>query len=101
MTYTWAYRAGGGGGGEQSQSGNIRVTVGQYWLIIKINATNSVNFVGNSVNFVGNMLYLIRIFRNYSSPPLPTTILESFFGNFFLTTRAQSEKNRANFFPPP
>ena len=49
---------GGGrrGGGKQSQSGNIRFTVGQYWLIIKINGTNSVNFVGNSVNFVGNML---------------------------------------------
>ena len=58
---------GGGGGrggaaappnllGEQSQSGNFRFTVGQYWLIIKINGTNSVNFVGNSVNFVGNML---------------------------------------------
>ena len=42
--------------GKQSQSGNIRFTVGQYWLIIKINGTNSVNFVGNSVNFVGNML---------------------------------------------
>ena len=41
---------------KQSQSGNIRFTVGQYWLIIKINRTNSVNFVGNSVNFVGNML---------------------------------------------
>ena len=65
-TYSWVYRAGGGGGGgggsppsllgKQSQSGNIRFTVGQYWLIIKINGTNSVNFVGNSVNFVGNML---------------------------------------------
>jgi hypothetical protein len=32
------------GGGEQSQSGNIRFTVGQYWLIIKLNGTNSVNF---------------------------------------------------------
>ena len=42
--------------GKQSQSGNIRFTVGQYWLIIKINGTNSVNFMGNSVNFVGNML---------------------------------------------
>ena len=63
----WAYRAGGGRRGrrgrqppsllgKQSQSGNIRFTVGQYWLIIKINGTNSVNFVGNSVNFVGNML---------------------------------------------
>ena len=56
---------GGGGGrqpppcslGKKSQLGNIRFTVGQYWrLIIKINGTNSVNFVGNSVNFVGNML---------------------------------------------
>ena len=53
----------GGGGrqppsllGKQSQSGNIRFTVRQYWLIIKINGTNSVNFVGNSVNFGGNML---------------------------------------------
>ena len=42
--------------GKQSQSCNIRFTVGQYWLIVKINGTNSVNFVGNSVNFVGNML---------------------------------------------
>ena len=42
--------------GKQSQSGNIRFTVGQYWLIIKINGTNSVNFFGNSVNFVGNVL---------------------------------------------
>ena len=33
-----------------SQSGNIGN------IIIKINGTNSVNFVGNSVNFVGNML---------------------------------------------
>ena len=56
----WAYRAGGGRKppppsllGKQSQSGDIRFTVGQYWLIIKINGTNSVNFVGNSVNFVG------------------------------------------------
>ena len=29
---------------------------GYSWLIIKVNGTNSVNFVGNSVNFVGNML---------------------------------------------
>ena len=56
----WAYRAGRGSSpsllGKQSQSGNIRFTVGQYWLIIKINGANSVNFVGNSVNFGGNML---------------------------------------------
>jgi hypothetical protein len=42
--------------GKQSQSGNIRFTVGQYWLIIKIYGTNSVNFVGISVNFVGNII---------------------------------------------
>ena len=42
-----------GGGGKQSQSGNIRLTVGQYWLIITINGTNSAHFVGN---FVGNRL---------------------------------------------
>ena len=64
-------RAGGGGGGrgvgggsasppsllgKQSQSGNIRSTVGQYWLIIKKNGTDSVSFVGNCVNFVGNFV---------------------------------------------
>ena len=42
--------------GQKSQSGNIRFTVGQYWLIIKINGTNYVNFVGNSVNFVVNFV---------------------------------------------
>ena len=54
---------GGGGGasppsllGKQRQSGNIRSTVGQYWLIIKKNGTNSVHFVGNCVNFVGNFV---------------------------------------------
>jgi hypothetical protein len=31
--------------GKQSQSGNIRFTVGQYWLIIKINGTNSVKII--------------------------------------------------------
>jgi hypothetical protein len=40
--------------GKQNQSGNIRSTVGQYWLIIKENRKNSVNFVGNCVNFAGN-----------------------------------------------
>jgi hypothetical protein len=42
--------------GKQSQSGNIRSTVGQYWLIIKKNGQNSVKFVGNCVNFVGNFV---------------------------------------------
>jgi hypothetical protein len=31
--------------GKQRQSGNIRFTVGQYWLIIKRTGTNYVNFV--------------------------------------------------------
>jgi hypothetical protein len=82
--------------------------VGQYWLIIKINGTNSVNFVGNSVNFVGNsvnfvgnMLSIIGIFRNHSSLPPSTTILESFSGKFFLTTRAQSEKVGQIYFRTP
>ena len=33
----------GGGGGD------IRSTVGQYWLIIKKNGTNSVNFLENFI----------------------------------------------------
>ena len=50
----WAYRA--GGGGSPPQFVGQTKPVGQYSLIIKINGTNSVNFVGNFVNFVGNML---------------------------------------------
>jgi hypothetical protein len=46
--------------------------------------------------------YLIGIFRNHSFPPSPsTTILESFSGKFFLTTRAQSEKVEQISFRPP
>ena len=45
--------------GAGKSSLGLLCTVGQYWLIIKINGTNPVNFVGNSVIFcifVGNML---------------------------------------------
>jgi hypothetical protein len=42
--------------GKQSKSGNIRSTVGQYWLIIKKNGTNYDNFVRNCVNYVGNFV---------------------------------------------
>jgi hypothetical protein len=42
--------------GKQSKSGNIRFTVGQYWLIINKNGINSVNFVRNCVNFVENFV---------------------------------------------
>ena len=37
--------------GKQRQSGNIRFTVGQYWLIIKRTGTNYVNFVINLVMY--------------------------------------------------
>jgi hypothetical protein len=37
--------------GKQRQSGNIHVTVGQYWLIIKRTGTNYVNFVVNLVMY--------------------------------------------------
>jgi hypothetical protein len=50
MVKKMALLGGEGGGspppsllGKQSQSGNIRFTVGQYWLIIKVNGTNSVS----------------------------------------------------------
>ena len=99
----WAYRARAGGAatppqfvGQTKPVGQVRFTVGQYWLIIKINGTN---FVGNSVNFVGNMLSN----RNFSLSLLPpsTTSLESFSGKFFLTTRTQSEKVGQILSPPP
>jgi hypothetical protein len=61
-----------------------------YWLIIKINGTNSVNFVGNSVNFVGNMLSNRNF--SFSLPPPPTTILESFSGKFFWQRRHNPKK---------
>jgi hypothetical protein len=54
--------------GKQSKSGNIRSTVRQYWLIIKKNGTNCVNFVGNFVisgKFVlrsKKFLYVRKIF---------------------------------------
>jgi hypothetical protein len=37
--------------GKQRQSGNIRFTVGQYWLILKRNGENYVNFVVNLVMY--------------------------------------------------
>jgi hypothetical protein len=84
--------------GKQSQSGNIRLTVGQYWLIIKINGTNSVKII------LWEICYLVGNFRNPPPPPPPppsTTLLESFSGKFFLTTRAQSEKvGQISFCPP-
>ena len=64
--------------GKQTQSGNIRFTVGQYWLIIKI-----MSILWEILSILWEIFYLIEIFRNHSSPLPSTTILESFFGKFF------------------
>jgi hypothetical protein len=91
----------------KKQSGNIRFTVGQYWLIIKINGTNSVNFVGNSVNFVVNFVMLGNLFDVPKIVPLQWYTDRNFFGDggggapklicfgkkIFGTGRAQSEKS--------
>jgi hypothetical protein len=81
--------------------------VGQYSLhsraklaYYKKNGTNSVNFVGNSVNFVGNMLSIIGIFRNHSSLPPSTTILESFSRKFFWQ-RGHNPKKSGKFLSAP
>ena len=77
----------------------FRFTVGQYWLTIKINGTNSVNFVGNSVNFVGNMLSN----RNFSKslPPPRDNNFGKFLRKIFFDNLGTIRKSRANFFPPP
>ena len=41
----------GVGGGGRGGGGNIRFTVGPYWLIIKINGTHFVNFLLSNRNF--------------------------------------------------
>ena len=55
----WAYRTGGEGApapppvcwaNKASRAIFASHAVGQYWLIIKINGTNSVNFVGNMLS---------------------------------------------------
>jgi hypothetical protein len=79
--------------GKQSQSGNIRFTVGQYSLIIKINGTNSVN-CGKFCQFCAKYAILQEFFViTPSSPPPPAdNNLGKFLRKIFLTTRAQSEK---------
>ena len=81
-------RGGGGGAsppsllGKQSQSGNIRSTVGQYWLIIKKNGTNSVNFVGNFV-ISGKVVGCFKKFRYVRKlfGPLKWYTDRNFFGD--------------------
>ena len=69
----------GGGGpsllGKQSQSGNIRSTVGQYSLNIKKNGTNSVNFLKNLI-ISGKFWYVRKIFG-----PLKWYTDRNFFGD--------------------
>jgi hypothetical protein len=53
----------------------IRFTVGQYWLIIKKNGTNSVNFVRNCVTFwyLENLYYVSKNFgmsEKFSDPKM-------------------------------
>jgi hypothetical protein len=123
---TWAYRAGGGRQppsllGKQSQSGNIRSTVGQYWLIIKKNGTNSLTFLGNCVNFVGNLVisgkfvcvekfyYVRKIFgplkwytdRNCFGDGGGRSSKLMFSGKIFWHLSGNIGKSRANLFPPP
>jgi hypothetical protein len=53
------------------------------------------------LSILWEICYLIGIFRNHSPPRLSTTILESFSGKFFLTTRAQSETESGKFLSAP
>ena len=52
------------------------------------------------LSILWEICYLIGIFRNHTSPP-SITVLESFSGKCFLTTRAQSEKVGQISFRPP
>jgi hypothetical protein len=55
--------------GKQNKSDNIRFTVGQYWLIIKKNGTNSVNFVRNCVYFVISGKFVLCLEKRHQQPP--------------------------------
>ena len=53
------------------------------------------------LSILWEICYVIVTFRNHSSPPPSTTILERFSGKKFLTTWAQSEKVGQISFRPP
>ena len=116
-------RGGGGGAspprllGKQSQSGNIRSTVGQYWLSIKKNGTNSVNFVENFV-MSGKLVWCFEKFWYVRKifGPLKWYTDRNFFGDgeggggrqnksspekFFYNSRAKSGKVGQICFRPP
>jgi hypothetical protein len=110
-------REGGGGGSpppvfwaNKASRAIFAATVGQYWLIIKINGTNSVHF-WEILSILWEICYLKGIFRNHSSPPpvrqqfwkvspenFLTTRFVKFFDNF-LTIRKSSFRP-LNFFLP-
>jgi hypothetical protein len=83
--FPWAYRAGRGRQppppprllGKQSQLGNIRFTVGQYWLIIKIMG-QILSILWEILSIFWEICYLIGIFRNHFSP----TRVDNNFGKF-------------------
>jgi hypothetical protein len=86
------------------QSGNIRFTVEQYWLIIKINRRNYLNIGGNMLYHSREWRKNIKVIINYNSssrhvtppppppppPPPSTTILESVHRKFVLRSRTQT-----------
>ena len=84
--------------GRLGQSGNIRFTVEQYWLIIKINRRNYLNIGGNMLYHSREWRKNIKVIINYNSssrhppppPPPSTTILESVHRKFVLRSRTQT-----------
>jgi hypothetical protein len=70
------HRVGGGGRGDVAapqivgqtrQSSNIHFTVGQYWLIIKINRRNSLNIGGNMLYNSWKWRKNIKVIINYNT----------------------------------
>ena len=101
--------------GKQRQSGNICVTVGQYWLIIKRTGTNYVNVVVNLVmceksvwcseNFFmsGNIFDPLKRYtdRNFFGEGGEVAEKNLFHKKFFRDWSGTIRKSRAHFFPPP
>jgi hypothetical protein len=104
---------------KQRQSGNIRFTDGQYWLIIKRTGTNYVNFVVNLVMCGKGVLCSEKFCgsgKNFG--PLKWYTDQNFLGDgggagrevadinlfhkqFFRDWSGTIRKSQAHFFPPP
>ena len=94
--------------GKQRQSGNIRFTVGQYWLIIKRTGTNNVNFVVNLVMYVKGVWCSEKFLdpKMVHWPKLgggggEVAEINLFHKQFFWDWSGTIRKSRANLFPPP